>query len=197
MKHPSVAAKPHSLPAGESREHQDLGREVSETRGEFRTLKWASALAFLAIVGTMGFFYQALGTFNETQKDIRQSLGAIYQQTIELDERLDRQGERQEQMDGRLHSVETELALVEHRLGQVESGLEQVNGRLAQMDGRLDQMGGRLDQMDGRLEQMDGRLDQMDGRLDQMDGRFDQMNGRLGNMEDLLRVLVERSADPA
>ena len=45
MNHDSAAAKPHSLPAGEARDHHDLAREVSEARGEFRTLKWASALA--------------------------------------------------------------------------------------------------------------------------------------------------------
>ena len=141
MNHQSAAAQPQSLPAGESREHWDLGREVSETRGEFRTLKWASALAFVAIVGTMGFFYQALHTFDEGQKDIRQSLGAIYQQTITLGERLDRQYERLDRQDGRLRHV--------------EHGLVEVNGRL------------------------------------------DQMNGRLANVEELLRVLVARSADPS
>ena len=78
MNHDSAAAKPHSLPAGESREQHDLGREVSETRGEFRTLKWASALAFVGIVGTMGFFYTALERFNEGQQHIRQTLGAIH-----------------------------------------------------------------------------------------------------------------------
>ena len=31
MKHDSAAAKPRSLPAGESRDQHGLGREVSET----------------------------------------------------------------------------------------------------------------------------------------------------------------------
>ena len=121
---------------------------MSETRGEFRTLKWASALAFVAIVGTMGFFYKALDTFNEGQKDIRQSLGAIYQQTIALGERFDRQDERM---------------------------------------GRQDE---RLDRMDGRLRHVENGLVEVNGRLNQMDGR-------LANVEDLLRVLVARSADPS
>ncbi len=144
MSHQSAAAQPQSLPAGESREHRDLGREVSETRGEFRSLKWASALAFVAIVGTMGFFYQALDTFDEGQKDIRQSLGAIYQQTITLGERLDRQYERLDRQDGRLRHV--------------EHGFVEVNGRLDQMDGRLRHVENGLVEVNGRLEQMDGRL---------------------------------------
>ena len=148
MNHDSAAAKPQSLPAGESRAHRDLGREVSETRGEVRTLKWASALAFVAIVGTMGFFYKALDTFNEGQKDSRQTLGAIYQQTIALGERLDRQDERMGRQDERLNRMDG-------RLRHVETGLVEVNGRLNQMDGRL------------------------------------------ANVEDLLRVLVARSADPS
>ena len=71
MNQKSAAAPPHSLPAGEARDHHELVRDVSEARGEVRTLKWASALAFFAIVGTMGFFYKALETFNEGQNDTR------------------------------------------------------------------------------------------------------------------------------
>lgn len=148
MNHDSAAAKPHSLPAGGAGKHRDIGHEVSETRGEVRTLKWASALAFVAIVGTMGFFYKALENFHEGQQDVRQSLGAIYQQTIALGERLDRQDERLDRQDERLDRMD-------ERLRHVESGLVEVNGRL------------------------------------------DQMAGRLANVEELLRVLVARSADPS
>ena len=176
MNHDSAAAKPHSLPAGEARDHHDLAREVSETRGEFRTLKWASALAFVAIVGTMAFFYPALETLNEGQKDIRQTLGAIYNQTKVLGEHLVRQ-------DARVH--------------QLETGFVEVNARLDRVDARLDQMDGRLDQVDGRIGKVEKGLEQVNGRLDRMDGRHEQMDARLGNIEDLLRVLVARSADPS
>lgn len=169
MNHDSAAAKPHSLPAGRAREHQDLGREVSETRGEVRTLKWASALAFVAIVGTMGFFYKALETFNEGQQDVRQSLGAIYQQTITLGERLDRQDKRLDRQDERLDRQDERLDRMDERLRHVESGLVEVNGR----------------------------LDRMDGRLVEINGRLDRQDGRLANVEELLRVLVARSADPS
>ena len=138
MNHDPAAARPQSLPAGEFREHSDLApREVSETRGEFRTLKWASALAFVAIVGTMGFFYKALDGFNEGRKDIRQSLGSIYAQTIALGERQDRQHARMDRQDERLDRVDG-------RLRSVEKQLVEVNGRLDRMDGRLDRMDGRL-----------------------------------------------------
>lgn len=148
MNHDPAAAKPHSLPAGGAGEHRDLGREVSETRAETRTLGWASALAFVAIVGTMGFFYKALESFNEGLQDVRQSLGAIYQQTITLGERLDRQDERLNRMDERLDRQD-------ERLRHVENGLVEVNGRL------------------------------------------DRQDGRLANVEELLRVLVARSAAPS
>ena len=169
--HEANAGPQHTLPAGEDRE---LGRELSETRGEFRAFKWACGLAFVAIVGTMAFFYNALATFHEGQKQTRESLGAIYQQTVEVGERLDRQGERFEQMDGRLRGV--------------EHGLIEINGRLDKVDHRLGEMEGRLDNMDGRLRGMDGRLNRMEAWREQTDGR-------LGNVEELLRVLVARSAD--
>ena len=169
MNHDSAAAKPHSLPAGGSGEHRDLGREVSETRGEVRTFRWASTLALVAILGTMGFFYKVLDTFNEDQKDVRQSLGAIYQQTVALGERLDRQDERQDRQDERLDRMDG-------RLRHVENGLVEVNGR--------------LDQMDGRLRHVENGLVEVNGRLDRMDGR-------LANVEELLRVLVARSPDPS
>ena len=176
MNHDSAAAKPQSPPAGESREPYDLAREVSETRGEFRTLKWASALAFVAIVGTMAFFFQALETFHQGQKDLRETLGAIHKQTELLSEHLFDQDERMDRMDGQVQ--------------QLEIGLVQVNARLDQVDGRLDQVDGRI----GKVEQ---GLQQVNGRLDRMDGRNEQMDARLGNIEDLLRVLVTRSADPS
>ena len=176
MNHDSAAAKPHSLPAGESREQHDLGREVSETRGELRTLKWASALAFVGIVGTMGFFYTALERFNEGQQHIRQTLGAIHKQTDLLSEHLFDQDEGLDRMDGHVR--------------QLEHGLIEVNARLDRMDGRLDRM-------DGRMHKVEKGLEQVNGRLDRMDGRNEQMDARLGNMEDLLRVLVARSADPS
>ena len=163
----SAAAEPHSLPAGEAREHRDLVRDVGETRGEVRTFKWASALAFVAIIGTMGFFYSALETLNEGQKDIRQTLGAIYNQTQVLEKHLVRQDER---------------------VLQLEAGFIEVNARLDQVDGRMDEM-------DGQIHKVEKGLEQVNGRLDRMDGRHEQMDARLGSMEDLLRVLVARSAD--
>ena len=99
MNHDSAAVPPHSLPAGEAREHHELLRDVSEIRGEFRAFKWAATLAFVAIVGTMGFFYSVLETLNEGQKDIRQTLGAIYNQTKVLGEHLVRQDERVHQLE--------------------------------------------------------------------------------------------------
>ena len=176
MSHDPTTTEPRSLPAGESRERYDLARDVSETRGEFRTLKWASALAFVAIVGTMGFFYKALETFNEGQKDTRETLGAIHEQTKLLGEHLFRLDEQLEQLGGRLRGV--------------ENGVVQVNARLDQVDWRLDQM-------DGRLDKMDGRLDKMERWRGQMDGWREQTDSRLDNMEELIQVLVARSADPA
>ena len=176
MNDKSAAAEPHSLPAGEAREHRDLVRDVGETRGEVRTFKWASALAFVAIIGTMGFFYSALETLNEGQKDIRQTLGAIYNQTQVLEKHLVRQDER---------------------VLRLEAGFIEVNARLDQVDARLDQVDGRMDEMDGQIHKVEKGLEQVNGRLDRMDGRHEQMDARLGSMEDLLRVLVARSADPS
>ena len=183
MNNDSAAAKPHFLPVGEARDHYDLAREVSETRGEFRTLKWASALAFVAIVGTMAFFYQALETFHQGQNDLRETLGAIHKQTELLSEHLFDQDEQLERLDGRLRGV--------------ENGVVQVNARLDQVDGRISKVEKGLEQVNGRLDGVDDRLDGMDGRLDGMDGRHEQMDARLGNIEDLLRVLVARSTDPS
>ncbi len=176
MNHDSAAAKPHSLPAGGSGEHRGLGREVSEPRGEVRTFRWASTLALVAILGTMGFFYKVLDTFNEDQKDVRQSLGAIYQQTVALGERLDRQDERQDRQGKRQDRQDERLDRMDGRLRHVENGLVEVNGR--------------LDQMDGRLRHVENGLVEVNGRLDRMDGR-------LANVEELLRVLVARSPDPS
>ena len=179
----SAAARPRSLPSDEAREQRDLERDVSETRGEFRTFKWASALAFVAIVGTMGFFYSALETLNEGQKDIRQTLGAIYNQTKVLGEHLGRQDER-------VHQLETGLV-------EVNARADQVNVRVDQVIARLDQVDARLDQMDGRIHKVERGLQQVNGRLDRMDGRHQQMDARLGNIEDVLRVLLARSAAPS
>ena len=188
MNHPSAAAEPNSTSAGDARSQRDLGRDVSETRGEVRTLKWASALAFVAIVGTMGFFYSALETFHEGQKNLRETLGAIHKQTELLSDHLFLQDKRLEGVDGRMRQFETGLV-------EVNARLDQVNARLDQVDARIDQVDARMDRMDGRIHKVERGLEQVNGRLDRMDGRHEQMDARLGNIEDLLGVLVAKSTD--
>ena len=91
MDHQSAAARPHTPPAGESRDHYELVRDVSETRGEVRVLKWACALALVAFLGAMGALHQhqhqqELGrNIQEVQEDV----GRIAERTINLDKRLD------------------------------------------------------------------------------------------------------------
>ena len=183
MNHDYAAAEPHSLPRGGSGEQRDLGREVSEIRGELQALKWAFALAFVAVVGAMGFFYNALQTFQKGQEEIRQSLGAIYQQTVELGERMGRMDER-----------------IGERLDRQD---DRIRERLDLQDERLDRQGKRLDRMDGRLRgvenglvEVNGRLDQVDGRLRHVENGLVEVNGRLTNVEELLQVLVARSGGP-
>jgi len=183
MNHDSAVATPQSPAVGAARSHRDIERDVSEVRGEFRAFKWAATLAFVAIVGTMGFFYSALETLNEGQKDIRQTLGAIYNQTKVLGEHLGRQDER-------VHQLETGLV-------EVNARVDQVNVRVDQVIARLDQVDARLDQMDGRIHKVERGLQQVNGRLDRMDGRHEQMDARLGNIEDVLRVLLARSGAPS
>ena len=190
MTHDYAAAEPHSLPRGGSGEQRDLGREVSEIRGELQALKWAFALAFVAVLGAMGFFYNALQTFQKGQEEIRQSLGAIYQQTVDLGERMGRMderiGERLDRQDDRIHE----------RLDLQDERLDRQGKRLDRQNERLDRMDGRLRGVEDGLVEVNGRLDQVDGRLRHVENGLVEVNGRLTNVEELLQVLVARSGGP-
>ena len=51
-------------------------------RGEVRAVKWASAIAVVAILGGMG-------VLDQSQQDVREDVGRIDERTIHLDKRLD------------------------------------------------------------------------------------------------------------
>ena len=88
MNQQSAAAKPQSLPAGESREHYDLARDVGEIRGEVRVLKWACGVAVVAILGGMGVLYQNQQAFGRGLQEVREDVQRIDERTIHLDKRL-------------------------------------------------------------------------------------------------------------
>ena len=89
MNQKSAAAPPHSLPAGEARDHHDLGRDVSEVRGEVRTLKWACSLALVAILGGMGALYQHQRELGRNIQEVRENVAMIDERTIHMGKRLD------------------------------------------------------------------------------------------------------------
>ena len=88
MSHDSTTKEPRSLPAGESRSHYDLARDVSETRGEVRVLKWACGIAVVAILGGMGVLYQNQQALGESIQEVRNDVERIDERTIQLDKRL-------------------------------------------------------------------------------------------------------------
>ena len=105
MNHDSTTTGPHSLPAGESREHYDLARDVSETRGEVRVLKWACGVAVVAILGGMGVLYQNQQALGQSIQEVRKDVERIDERTIEMGKRLDG-------FDSRLGNVEELLRVL-------------------------------------------------------------------------------------
>ena len=105
MNHDSTTAKPHSVPAGEAREHYDLGRDVSEIRGEHRLLKWACGVAIVAILGGMGALYQHQKELGRNIQEVREDVGRIDERTIQLDKRMD-------QFESQLDNVEDLLRVL-------------------------------------------------------------------------------------
>ena len=51
--------------------------------------------------------------------------------------------------------------------------------------------------MDERLDRQDERLRHVENGLVEVNGRLDRQDGRLADVEELLRVLVARSAAPS
>ena len=89
MNDKSAAAKPHSLPAGGARDHHELARDIGETRGEVRVLKWACALALVAILGGMGALYQHQKDLGDNIQRVRENVAMIDERTIHMGKRLD------------------------------------------------------------------------------------------------------------
>ena len=88
MSHDSTTAKPRSLPAGGSHDHHDLARDVGETRGEVRVLKWVCGLALFALLGAMGALYQHQRELGRNIQEVREDVGRIDERTIQLGKRL-------------------------------------------------------------------------------------------------------------
>lgn len=99
MSHDSTTAKPRSLPAGGSRDHHDLARDVGEVRGEVRILKWICGLALFALLGAMGALYQHQRELGRNIQEVREDVGRIDERSIEMGKRLDG-------FDSRLGNVE-------------------------------------------------------------------------------------------
>lgn len=89
MNDKSAAAKPHSLPSGEARDRHELARDIGETRGEVRVLKWACALALFALLGGMGALYQHQKDLGDNIRKVRENVAMIDERTIHMGKRLD------------------------------------------------------------------------------------------------------------
>ena len=89
MDHRTAAATPHSPPAGEARDHHELVRDVAEVRGEVRVLKWACALALVALLGGMGALYQHQRELGRNIQEVRENVAMIDERTIHMGKRLD------------------------------------------------------------------------------------------------------------
>ena len=94
-KHETAAAPRPSDHSGEFRGSKRLPEQVSEIRGEVRVVKWASAIAVVAILGGMGVLYQNQQALYQNQQalgrsiqEVREDVGRIDERTIHLDKRL-------------------------------------------------------------------------------------------------------------
>ena len=88
MNDQSAAAERQSHPAGAARGHLDLVRDVGETRGEVRVLKWVCGVAFFALLGAMGALYQHQKDLGRNIQEVREDVGRIDERTTQLGERL-------------------------------------------------------------------------------------------------------------
>lgn len=109
MNDKSAAAEPHSLPVGEVLHHRDLVRDMSETRGEVRVLKWVCGIAFFALLGAMGALY-------EHQKELGRNIQKVRENVAMVDERTIHMGKRLDKFDGRLDGIDSRLENVENLL---------------------------------------------------------------------------------
>ena len=101
----SSAADLHSPSAGEVRDHHELVRDVGETRGEIRVLKWVCGVAFFALLGAMGALY-------EHQKELGRNIQKVRENVATIDERTIHMGKRLDGFDSRLGSVEELLRVL-------------------------------------------------------------------------------------
>ena len=85
----TAAAGPHSLPSGEAGHHRDLVRDLGETRGEVRVLKWVCGLALVALLGAMGALYQHQKELGRNIQEVREHVAMIDERTIHMGKRLD------------------------------------------------------------------------------------------------------------
>ena len=105
MNDKSAAAEPHSPPSGEARNHHELARDIGETRGELRLLKWVCGVAFFALLGAMGALY-------EHQKDLGENIQKVREKVAMVDERTIHMGKRLDGFDRRLANVEDLLRVL-------------------------------------------------------------------------------------
>ena len=62
---------------------------MSEVRGEVRVLKWACALALVAVLGGMGALHQHQRELGRNIQEVREDVGRIDERTNQMVKRLD------------------------------------------------------------------------------------------------------------
>jgi chromosome segregation ATPase len=72
--------------------------------------------------------------------------------------------------------------------------LRAVDDRLRQLDARMDELHGRMQLLSGRLDDLDHKLDRLDGLEGGLDKMSGDLDGRLSELQDLLQVVLARSA---
>ena len=112
MNDKSAAAKPHSPPAGEARNHHELARDIGETRGEVRVLKWVCGVAFFALLAAMGALYEHQKELGRNIQKVRENVAMIDERTIHMGKRLDKFDSRLDGFDSRLANVEDLLRVL-------------------------------------------------------------------------------------
>ena len=90
MNDKSAAAEPHSPPSGEARNHHELARDIGETRGELRLLKWVCGVAFFALLGAMGALYEHQKELGRNIQKVRENVAMIDERTIHMGKRTGR-----------------------------------------------------------------------------------------------------------
>ena len=169
----------HGGHGGEDHVHRDLELAVSGVRAEVRVLKWACALALVALLAGMGVLYQG-------QTDIRWAIGDIQNSLGRLHVRVDH-------LDKSVAGLNRTAAAHSESIAELNRTVAVHSESIADLNRTVAVQGESIVELNRTMTARGESMAELSRTVSARGESMATQSDRLGRIEELLQVLVARS----